>query len=85
MKSWMRQTLPERDVETGGGGKPATPFSPNITSPGPGNANAANQPEFDGIIKDPETVNNFGTGLGGLVSPSKTAKNISSITFYFAL
>ena len=67
------------DVETGGGGKPATPFSPNITSPGPGNANAANQPEFDGIIKDPETVNNFGTGLGGLVSPSKTAKNISSI------
>ena len=65
------------EVETGGAGLPATPFSPNVTSPGPGNHNATAQPEFTGETKNIDTVNNFGSGLGGLVSPSETAKNIS--------
>lgn len=65
------------DVETGGGGLPATPFSPNVTSPGPGEHNATSQPAFDGETKNVESVNNFGSGLGGLVSPSVTTKILS--------
>ena len=61
-------------------GLPATPYSPNITSPGPGNHNATSQPEFTGDTKDPATVSNFGTGLGGLVEPITTAKNIATQT-----
>ena len=65
------------NVETGGGGLPATPFSPNVTSPGPGDHSASSQPEFTGETKNIDAVNNFGTGVGGLVSPAVTAKNIS--------
>lgn len=69
-----------QDVETGGAGKPATPFSPNPSSPGPGDHNAASQPEFDGDVKNIDSISNFGTGLGGLVSPSETATNIAITT-----
>ena len=65
------------DVKTGGGGLPASSFSPNPSSPGPGSYNAATQPAFDGEIKNIDTISNFGTGLGGLVSPATTSKNIS--------
>ena len=64
------------DVETGGGGLPATPYTPNPSSPGPGSANASTQPAYDGDVKNVDSINNFGTGLGGLVSPSSTSKNI---------
>ena len=66
-----------QEVETGGGGLPSTPFSPNVTSPGPGNFRATDQPEFTGDVKNIESINNFGTGLGGLVSPKETSQNIS--------
>ena len=65
------------DVKTGGGGLPATPYSPNPTSPGPGSTNAATQPAYDGEVKNVESISNFGTGLGSLVSPNSTSKNIS--------
>ena len=65
-------------VETGGAGLPATPYSANPSSPGPGNSNALNQPEYDGEVRNVDTISNFGTGLGGLVSPSETSNNISS-------
>ena len=68
------------DVQTGGGGLPATPHSPNPSSPGPGSTSAADQPEYTGDTKDPATVSNFGTGLGGLVEPITTAKNIATQT-----
>jgi hypothetical protein len=64
-------------VETGGGGLPATPYMPNVTSPGPGSLNAADQPKFEGELPDPATKLNWGTGLGNTTSPSKTAKEIS--------
>jgi len=64
------------EVATGGGGLPATPFSPNVTSPGPGDHNATSQPEFDGDTKNIDSINNFGSGLGGLVSPASTVKNL---------
>jgi hypothetical protein len=66
------------DVQTGGAGLPATPYSPNPSSPGPGSTSAADQPEYTGETKDPATVSNFGTGLGGLVEPSSTSKNIAA-------
>ena len=66
-----------QDVETGGEGLPATPYIPNPTSPGAGSYLASDQAEFDGEIKDVSTVSNFGSGLGGLVSPSTTSNSIS--------
>lgn len=66
------------DVQTGGGGLPSSPYTPNLTSPGPGSTSALDQPAFTGDLKDPATISNFGTGLGGLVEPITTAKNISS-------
>lgn len=66
------------EVATGGGGLPATPFSPNVVSPGPGSSRAADQAEFEGETKNIDAINNFGSGLGGLVSPSETSVNLSN-------
>lgn len=68
------------DVESGGGGLPSTPFTPNLTSPGPGSVNAVNQPAYEGTFKDKGSISNFGTGLGGLVSPSDTSQQIAEQT-----
>ena len=65
------------EVETGGEGKPASPYMPNLTSPGPGSINAADQLEYNGELPDPEFNNEFGSGMGGLVSPSETSANLS--------
>tara|TARA_B100001093_G_C26822931_1_gene1012706 strand:+ start:371 stop:868 length:498 start_codon:yes stop_codon:yes gene_type:complete len=64
-------------VETGGGGLPASPFVPNLTSPGPGSVNAADMPEYSGELPDPEFNVEFGSGQGGLVSPSKTSAELA--------
>jgi len=68
------------DVETGGGGLPASPYMPNLTSPGPGSISAADQPEYNGTIPDGEGKINFGSGLGGTAMPSETSKSISDQT-----
>jgi hypothetical protein len=67
------------EVETGGAGLPATPFVPNITSPGEGNANnALAMPEYSG---DPIPRNSgYGSGLGSTTSPSRTSPQIGSTT-----
>ena len=65
-------------VEVGGSGLPSSPYAPNPSSPGEGSYSAADQPAYEGIIKDEATVSNFGTGLGGLVSPSTTTNSIAS-------
>lgn len=65
------------EVEVGGGGLPATPYSPNVTSPGPGSINPADMPVFEGETPNPEEKVLFGVGLGGLTSPVKTSKEIS--------
>ena len=64
------------DVETGGQGKPASPFVPNLTSPGPGSVSANDQEEYAGEL--PSSSPEFGSGLGGTVSPSQTSEQISS-------
>ncbi len=65
------------DVETGGGGLPASPFVPNLTSPGPGSVSAADMPEYAGELPDPQFNVEFGSGKGGLVSPSETSAEIA--------
>ena len=64
-------------VETGGGGKPASPFVPNLTSPGPGSVSAADQPVFNGTLPSAENNIEFGSGLGGTISPSETSPSIA--------
>jgi hypothetical protein len=66
------------NVETGGSGLPSTPYSPNLTSPGPGSMNASAQPAYEGSFKDVENISNFGSGLGGLMSPHESSKNIAN-------
>lgn len=68
------------DVETGGGGLPASPYIPNLTSPGPGSVNAADQPVFNGTLPDPDSNIEFGSGKGGLVSPAETSQQIAQQT-----
>lgn len=65
------------EVETGGGGLPSTPYTPNLTSPGPGSMNAADQPVYEGEFRGPDQKTQFGTGLGGTTSPSKTSDQIA--------
>tara|TARA_A100001515_G_C4558338_1_gene205746 strand:- start:286 stop:783 length:498 start_codon:yes stop_codon:yes gene_type:complete len=65
------------EVETGGGGKPSSPFTPNLTSPGPGSLNPADQPIYNGELPNPEFNSEFGVGMGGLVSPSETSVEIA--------
>ena len=77
-KGTTQNPVPDlNDVETGGGGLPSTPFTPNLTSPGPGSVNAADMPEYAGELPDPAFNNEFGSGLGGLVSPNQTSAEIS--------
>lgn len=65
------------EVESGGGGLPSSPYTPNLTSPGPGSVNPADMPAYEGELPDPTQKVLFGTGQGGLVSPQKTSKEIS--------
>lgn len=65
------------EVETGGGGLPASPYMPNLTSPGPGSVSAADQPVYNGELPDPETNVEFGSGLGGLANPADTSGRIA--------
>ena len=67
------------DVETGGEGKPASPYYPNITSPGEGNANnPLAQPEYTGNPIPKKS--NYGTGLSSDANPVNTAESIASNT-----
>tara|TARA_R110001599_G_scaffold21330_4_gene80036 strand:+ start:627 stop:1154 length:528 start_codon:yes stop_codon:yes gene_type:complete len=66
------------EVETGGAGLPATPYTPNTSSPGAGSVHYADIPEYEGDL--PKPTPQFGVGLGGTVSPSVTSKGVSSQT-----
>lgn len=67
-----------QDVETGGGGKPATPYVPNLNSPGPGITTPNAVPEYEGTI--PASSPEFGSGLGGTLSPKITSVEIQRQT-----
>lgn len=60
------------DVETGGGGLPASPYVPNPTSPGPGSVNAADQAEApEGFGTRASDVP--GSGVGSQLKPSTSS------------
>ena len=69
------------DTEAGefgaGGGAPTTPFIPPLVSPGPGSVSADDHDAYTGTTKPVEQVSIFGSGLGGLASPSDTSAEIS--------
>jgi len=65
------------DVETGGGGLPSTPYTPNLVSPGPGSVSAGDQDAYDGTVK---ATGQWGSGLPGTTSPSSTSTEISKQT-----
>lgn len=61
-------------VVTGGGGLPASPYVPNLASAD--GAVPSGQPEYLG--DHPKKANLYGSGLGGTISPSDSARLISS-------
>ena len=63
-------------VEAGGDGQPSSPFTPNLTSPGPGSMNASDQ----GSTAPPRSRPQYGSGLGSAVSPSSTSGEIAAQT-----
>lgn len=61
------------EVATGGGGLPASPYSPNVTSPGPGSTSAEDMPEApEGYNSSPSDTPFIGTGA--LTSPKSTSE-----------
>ena len=63
------------DVETGAGGLPATPFVPNVASPGEGSNNPTELPDPPNANQAPTNAT-FGAG-GGTINPSKTSEEIA--------
>tara|TARA_Y100000992_G_scaffold265440_1_gene202801 strand:+ start:447 stop:926 length:480 start_codon:yes stop_codon:yes gene_type:complete len=67
------------DVETGGGGLPASPYVPNVTSPGPGSLNPADMPEPpEGFGTRPSDT--WGSGVGSQESPAISSARHSAHT-----
>ena len=67
------------DVETGGGGLPASPYVPNPSSPGEGSVNPSDQPEApDGYGQNPNSQ--WGSGVGHALQPSDSSMKISGQT-----
>lgn len=56
-----------------------SPYIPNPTSPGPGSLNASDKPAFEGEVKNPQTINQFGSGNKGTYNPKTSAKKISDL------
>tara|TARA_Y100000287_G_C14178415_1_gene333580 strand:- start:148 stop:630 length:483 start_codon:yes stop_codon:yes gene_type:complete len=65
------------EVETGGGGLPASPYSPNVTSPGPGSTSPEDMPEapegYNSVPSDTPFV-----GTGALENPKATSTRQAS-------
>ena len=64
------------NVEFGEDGQPSSPFTPNLTSPGPGSMNASDQTSTEIPRPRPQ----YGSGLGSAVSPSTTSTEIAAQT-----
>ncbi len=64
------------EVETGGGGLPATPYLPNPVSPGPGSLNPADQAEAPDGFGDREP-NQYGEGVGSQLQPKTSSEQQS--------
>lgn len=65
------------DVETGGGGKPASAWSPNPASPLEGVNRPDTIPEAPAGYGSIDSADNWGVGAGAKLSPSASSKQIS--------
>ena len=68
------------DVETGGGGLPASPYGPNPMSPGDGSANPADQKEAPGGWGESQLSNPPFPGVGSQLSPKLSSEKIAGTT-----
>ena len=64
-----------KEVKTGGGGLPATPYVPNVASPGEGSNNPTDLPEPPNTDQVASNTT-FGAG-GGTTDPSKTSAEVA--------
>jgi hypothetical protein len=62
-------------VAVGGEGLPASPYVPNLATPGPGSTAPQDMPEYLGSL--PEKGNEYGTGFGA-EAPSVSSPQIAS-------
>jgi len=77
--NYLEAPDPAADVETGGGGLPASPFVPNPASPGPGSHNPADIPDPpEGFGQTP--ADTWGSGVGSQLSPKKSSERTSAHT-----
>jgi hypothetical protein len=60
------------------GGRPSSPWVPNLASPGPGSTYPSDQPTYTGVL--PAKNDNYGVGLGTSESPQNTSAGISAQT-----
>lgn len=67
------------DVETGGGGLPASPYVPNPVSPGEGSTDPSDQSEAPEGFGDTPSATPF-NGVGSQLSPKASAEAISAQT-----
>jgi len=64
-------------VKTGGGGLPASPYTPNPASPGPGSMNPTDQPAPPaGFGEKPNSQ--WGTGVGSQLNPKNSSEAIAA-------
>ena len=62
------------EVEHGGpGGQPASPYVPNVASPGPGSTNASDIPAAPEGFGSSPTSDSYGTGVGSQLSPDDSS------------
>ena len=60
------------------GGRPASPFVPNLSSPGPGSTYPSDQPTYAGVL--PTRNDNYGVGRASTVSPQDTSAEMANQT-----
>lgn len=68
---------PDRDVTTGAGGLPASPWVPNPVSPGPGSQNPSDLPAPPAGFGETPNGDTYGVGDGALTNPKDTSLVIS--------
>ena len=67
------------DVETGGGGLPASPYVPNPVSPGEGSVDPSDQPEAPDGFGETPSATPF-VGVGSQLSPKASSEAIARQT-----
>lgn len=60
------------------GGRPASPWVPNLSSPGPGSVYPSDQPTYTGDL--PDRNDNYGVGRASNVSPQDTSTEMAAQT-----